>query len=653
MHSKVNYISANSKRRLALYISILVLIFTSLNPVVSSALSPEQKALYRQNINYYDIACSSIQQADSETQAGSGAPTGAAFPNLPPSAMAEGINKYIEKTNGSSKLKGLGSTIVSGAENSNVSPFLIIAIAQKESGLSNPGDFNVKNAGNSFGRTATSSQPNFQGSRLWYKWSSVKASVDHTAPENKNASGGGDIASYLREKYGGKINRGSLSDIMNEYAPPGDGNDTSQYIEDIKKWTNEMIDLTNKSGGEPGQVSPDNDLVTDSSSASAVAAGCACPGGGATGASAGLSSNVPEPWRSLIEDASRKPESASADPNLVAAVLWVENRGWPDYNKEWAVSSAAAAGPWQFIPSTWASMGRDGDGDGRKDPNNPKDAVLAAFIHHKGSKGKPLAKRGYDSSKSADENFNTTVLERNDQNLLAFAAKYNGSGAPDGAKLVDFPRGDENSDYVKMAYWLLASDFKYAYDVIQNKKIDAKSGGSSASGGEAVSSLQCDTVGADGDGTTIGEYAIPVPKKYWESNYEWFTKPHHTYPAADIPVPSGTNLYSVTSGKVTSVGTSGGAGYAVFIDYNGATIGYFHGTPGTGKVKAGDSVRPGQLLMKSGYTGNVRPPGPAGAHLHLDIVVGGSKRCPQEIFKAMKANKSIDLKDLPSSGCVG
>lgn len=37
-----------------------------------------------------------------------------------------------------------------------------------------------------------------------------------------------------------------------------------------------------------------------------------------------------------------------------------------------------AVGPMQFIPSTWETWGQDGNGDGRKDPNNIHDAALAA-----------------------------------------------------------------------------------------------------------------------------------------------------------------------------------------------------------------------------------------------------------------------------------
>src|SRR5690606_4423413 len=37
-----------------------------------------------------------------------------------------------------------------------------------------------------------------------------------------------------------------------------------------------------------------------------------------------------------------------------------------------------AQGPMQFITSTWARMGRDGNGDGTVDPQNYYDATLAA-----------------------------------------------------------------------------------------------------------------------------------------------------------------------------------------------------------------------------------------------------------------------------------
>ncbi|UJB46938.1 lytic murein transglycosylase [Streptomyces sp. A1-5] len=53
-----------------------------------------------------------------------------------------------------------------------------------------------------------------------------------------------------------------------------------------------------------------------------------------------------------------------------------------------------AIGPMQFIPSTWATQGADGNGDGVKDPNNIYDAALAT--------GHYLCAGGRDLNRSAD-----------------------------------------------------------------------------------------------------------------------------------------------------------------------------------------------------------------------------------------------------------
>ena len=54
-----------------------------------------------------------------------------------------------------------------------------------------------------------------------------------------------------------------------------------------------------------------------------------------------------------------------------------------------------AVGPVQFIPSTWALLGRDGNGDGVADPNNIYDGALAAatlLCGQGGSMGDPAAR---------------------------------------------------------------------------------------------------------------------------------------------------------------------------------------------------------------------------------------------------------------------
>ncbi|MER5944511.1 lytic transglycosylase domain-containing protein [Streptomyces sp. NPDC001904] len=62
-----------------------------------------------------------------------------------------------------------------------------------------------------------------------------------------------------------------------------------------------------------------------------------------------------------------------------------------------------AIGPMQFIPSTWEWAGRDGNGDGKKDPNNIYDAALAA--------GHYLCRYDWDLSNAKD--LNKAILSYN------------------------------------------------------------------------------------------------------------------------------------------------------------------------------------------------------------------------------------------------
>ena len=198
--------------------------------------------------------------------AGSGAPDGAQFPNLNPTSMANAINTWVVKQNPRTTFKGLGATIVSSAKNSNVSPLLIVAIAKKESTMADPNDYNVRNGNNAFGRTAVPGQPSFQGARTWYRWSSVKASVDHTATENIGAKGGGDIASYIRERYPSQVDNDNIVAFFMIYAPPSE-NDTELYIEQVEGWVDELVRL---SGGVPTGTASTGECTEDDTGAGAV-----------------------------------------------------------------------------------------------------------------------------------------------------------------------------------------------------------------------------------------------------------------------------------------------------------------------------------------------------------------------------------------------
>jgi hypothetical protein len=90
----------------------------------------------------------------------------------------------------------------------------------------------------------------------------------------------------------------------------------------------------------------------------------------------------------------------------------------PSCGHEGAVNAAGAGGPMQFISSTWARYGVDGDGDGRVDRWDPADAIFAAA--------------NYLSSSGAPRDYRRALLAYNDAgwyvaDVEAWAARYRGS----------------------------------------------------------------------------------------------------------------------------------------------------------------------------------------------------------------------------------
>ena len=74
-------------------------------------------------------------------------------------------------------------------------------------------------------------------------------------------------------------------------------------------------------------------------------------------------------------------ESARYCPGLPWQVLAAIGQVESGHGRNVGPSSAGALGPMQFLPSTWAYSGVDGDGDGKADIMNPYDAVPAAALY--------------------------------------------------------------------------------------------------------------------------------------------------------------------------------------------------------------------------------------------------------------------------------
>ena len=111
------------------------------------------------------------------------------------------------------------------------------------------------------------------------------------------------------------------------------------------------------------------------------------------------------------------------------------------------VSSAGAVGWMQFLPSTWEAYGVDANGDNRKDPYNPVDAICGAANYLKASGG-------------ADDLYNAIFAYNNAdwyvQEVLLFAKAYGKLPADLVGSLTGLTEG---------AHFPVAADARYADDI--------------------------------------------------------------------------------------------------------------------------------------------------------------------------------------------
>jgi hypothetical protein len=109
------------------------------------------------------------------------------------------------------------------------------------------------------------------------------------------------------------------------------------------------------------------------------AQGQAEPGSASEGVSALARREIPPRYLTLYEAAAQR---YGLDWAIIAGIGKVEcDHGRdpdPSCSKEGAVNAAGAGGPMQFLASTWARYGVDGDSDGRIDRWDPPDAIESA-----------------------------------------------------------------------------------------------------------------------------------------------------------------------------------------------------------------------------------------------------------------------------------
>jgi hypothetical protein len=95
------------------------------------------------------------------------------------------------------------------------------------------------------------------------------------------------------------------------------------------------------------------------------------------------SHHVPSELRPLFAGAAAEYDLGPEGASILAAINSIET----GFGQNLSVSSAGAVGWMQFMPETWREFGVDADGDGRRDPRNPADAIYAAasYLRHLGA----------------------------------------------------------------------------------------------------------------------------------------------------------------------------------------------------------------------------------------------------------------------------
>ena len=119
---------------------------------------------------------------------------------------------------------------------------------------------------------------------------------------------------------------------------------------------------------------------------------------------------------------------------------------------------------------------------------------------------------------------------------------------------------------------------------------------------------------------STGKYAWPLKSVAITSSYgsRYLNGAYDYHLGVDLRASSGTSVYAADGGKVTSAGYMGSYGYLVKIQHDNGDYTYYAHLSNI-SVSVGNRVYKGQLIAKSGATGNV-----TGPHLHFEIRKNGS-----------------------------
>jgi hypothetical protein len=191
--------------------------------------------------------------------------------------------------------------------------------------------------------------------------------------------------------------------------------------------------------------------------------------------------------------------------------------------------------------------------------------------------------------------------------------------------------------------------FPMDYEPWHIEPVDARAGGANHDGPLSVPAATTCTAA-----TASGGFALPLPRAVL--TVELLAKPHHDHPGSDLPAPTGTPIYAVEGGTVTTAGPVSGYGnnFVAVKDANGWTWYYGHGS--AHNVTVGQVVKAGDQVASVGSEGFS-----TGPHLHLGLNGPGQSvpttepsYCPQAVTLAVWNSQPVpDLPGLSTTACKG
>lgn len=363
--------------------------------------------------------------------------------------------------------------------------------------------------------------------------------------------------------------------------------------------------------------------------------GALCQGGAVTSTMSGYSPDaVPAQYRDAVAKAGAICDEIT--PALIAAQIEAESAWNPN-----AGSAAGARGIAQFMPGTWKSRGKDGDGDGKADILNPADAIY--------SQGHFMC----DAYKDVSGWVSQGRVSLGEYDLIDLALAYYNAGPGSVLSAHGFPaRIRETREYAKKIKSLAGKYGASSVSRSPNQAQPAPAPSPSPVGAEAA---QGQVVSAPSGGWN-GKFAPPktgplhVTSPFGMRIHPVFgvRKGHQ---GVDLQAPVGEAQYATAPGVVYKAGMVAGCGNWVRIKhgtFGGHEWSTTHCHLSLIETRVGAKVNTGDEIGKTGATGNV-----TGPHVHYQIEIDGNPVDPMPYIKGQVASPTGFVSGGASSSGAG